>query len=361
MAGRRNRNGYQEYRGRSGARPVLLFIIVLLAVLLLAGIAFMVFMGDYIKYTPTGMEIDWPWRRDPTQPPIPSDPVVIETEDVVVTVEPTVEPTPTPTPEPQYDPIRAITVTTAQLRDGSAAQKAANAGANALVVEMKGINGKLAWQSATELAAALHTGAADDKTAQAVRELAQDGGLYLVARVHCFRDPALSNGRIGSLLTKKGKIWYDRRGVCWSSPADQKAADYISALCLELADMGFDEILLDDVGYPWEGEVHVLATGDNRPEDRTVPVSALLTRLSGELRERDTVLSVYVYERLLPGEEVYSGLTAGVLAQGAGRVWLDKRVDPAHYEALLTAAGLDNPAARIVPPDAGGQEGSWYR
>ena len=226
---------------------------------------------------------------------------------------------------------------------------------------MKGINGKLAWQSATELAAALHTGAADDKTAQAVRELAQDGGLYLVARVHCFRDPALSNGRIGSLLTKKGKIWYDRRGVCWSSPADQKAADYISALCLELSDMGFDEILLDDVGYPWEGEVNVLATGDNRPEDRTVPVSALLTRLSGELRERDTALSVYVYERLLPGEEVYSGLTAGVLAQGAGRVWLDKRVDPAHYEALLTAAGLDNPAARIVPPDAGGQEGSWYR
>ncbi len=71
MAGRRNRNGYQEYRGRSGARPVLLFIIVLLAVLLLAGIAFMVFMGDYIKYTPTGMEIDWPWRRDPTQPQRP--------------------------------------------------------------------------------------------------------------------------------------------------------------------------------------------------------------------------------------------------------------------------------------------------
>ena len=100
MAGRRNRNGYQEYRGRSGARPVLLFIIVLLAVLLLAGIAFMVFMGDYIKYTPTGMEIDWPWRRDPTQPPIPSDPVVIETEDVVVTVEPPAGPSPPPPPGP---------------------------------------------------------------------------------------------------------------------------------------------------------------------------------------------------------------------------------------------------------------------
>ena len=107
--------------------------------------------------------------------------------------------------------------------------------------------------------------------------------------------------------------------------------------------------------------MHVLATGDNRPEDRTVPVSAFLTRLSGELRERDTALSVYVYETLLPGEEVYSGLTAGVLAGNAGRVWLDKRVDLAHYEEILAAAGLENPAARIVPPAASGREGSWYR
>ena len=240
-----------------------------------------------------------------------------------------------------------------------AAARLEESGAEAVVLEVKDQMGQLAWPSEQSIAGWSHVNG-QQASADALKQW-NEGEVYTIARVHCFRDPALSNGRIGSLLTKKGKIWYDRRGVCWSSPADQKAADYISALCLELADMGFDEILLDDVGYPWEGEVHVLATGDNRPEDRTIPVSALLTRLSGELRERDTALSVYVYERLLPGEEVYSGLTAGVLAQGAGRVWLDKRVDPAHYEALLTAAGLDNPAARIVPPDAGGQEGSWYR
>lgn len=359
MAGRRNRYGYHEYRGHSGARPVLIFIIVLLAVLLAAGVAFMVFMGDYIKYTDRGMEIDWPWRGEPTPPPIVSDPVVIETDDVV-TVEPTPEPTPTPTPEPQYASIQAVTVTPAQLRDGSAAQRAASAGADALVVEMKGINGKLTWQSGAELAATLGVNAADDKTAQAVRDLAQDGSLYLVARVHGFRDTAMAKGGIGALMTKGGNLWYDRRGICWSSPADQRAVDYLSALCLELADMGFDEILLDDAGYPWEGEVNVLATGDNRPEDRTVPVSAFLTRLSGELRARGVALSVCAYENLLPGEEVYSGLTAAVLAQNAGRVWLDQRVDSGHYESILAAAGLDNPAARIVAPAAAGREGSWY-
>lgn len=360
MARRRSRYGYQEYRGRSGARQVLIFIIVLLAVLLAAGVAFMVFMGDYIKYTPTGIEIDWPWRSDPAPPPVPSDPLVIESDNVVVTVEPTPEPTPTPAPEPQYEPIGAVTVTTAQLQDGTAAQKAAQAGGGALIVEMKAADGRLAWQSATELAAQLGVNAADGKTAQAVRELAQSGEFYLVARVHAFKDPKLANARIGILLTKGGNRWYDRRGVCWSSPANQQAADYLAALCLELAEMGFDEILLDDAGYPWEGEVNVLATSDNRPEDRTVPVSAFLTRLSGALREKGVALSVCAYETLLPGEEVYSGLTADVLAGSASRVWLDKRVDPEHYQTILAAAGLDALAARIVAPASSGRTGSWY-
>ena len=117
---------------------------------------------------------------------------------------PTVEPTPTPTPEPAYEPIAAVTVTAAQLRDGSAAQAVAAAGGNALVVEMKGIKGRLAWQSQTELAASLWANAADDFTAQAVRELAQNSQLYLVARVQCFRDPLMASGWVGSLMTRGG-------------------------------------------------------------------------------------------------------------------------------------------------------------
>ena len=131
---------------------------------------------------------------------------------------------------------------------------------------------------------------------------------------------------------------------------------------LSLADMGFDEILLDSAGYPWEGEVNVLATNDNRPEDRTVPVAAFLQRIAGELKAKDVRLSVYVYEQLASGDEVYSGLTAAVLAQNAGRVWLDKRVSRASCESVLSAAGLDNLAARVVAPAANAAAGgSWYK
>lgn len=364
MGGRRNPYGYHEYRGRSrnggGARAVLLFIIALLAVLLAAGAAFYLLVD--IEYTDTGIKINWPWAQESEgPPPIASDPLeVITTPEI--TVEPTleVEPDPTATPEPElkYLHIGAVTVTAAQLRGGGAAQAVAEGGGNALVVEMKDVNGKLAWQSQAELAAAVGANAADDLTAQAVRELAQNSQLYLVAKVQCFRDPLLARNWVGTLMTKGGNLWHDAQGLGWSSPANQQAADYLSALCLELADMGFDEILLERAGYPNFGEVHVLATGANRPEDLTVPVSAFLERISGELAERGVCLSVSTDETLLPGNPVNSGLTADVLAQHAGRVWLSGSAGAQQYVSLLTAAGMEDLDTRLVAKNA--SSGCWY-
>lgn len=358
MAARRNRYGYQEYRGRSGARTVLIFIIALLAVLLAAGVAFMIFMGEYIEYTPTGVQINWPWLDDePSAPPRVTDPVVIVTDEVEVIVEPA---EPTPTPGPEYAGIGVVTVSAGQLRGGSAAEAVAAGGGNALVVEMKDAAGQLAWQSKVPLAETLGANAEDDRTAQAVRELAQSGGLYLVARVHCFKDPLLGKARMGTLMTQGGNVWYDRVGVCWTSPASWQAVDYLSALCLELADMGFDEILLDSAGYPYDGQVSVLATSENRPEDLSVPVAAFYERLAVELGERGVCLSVYAGEELQDGEPFYSGMTAQVLAGNAGRVWLDGGVDARRYQEQLAAAGLDDVAKRTVAPVGAAGEGCWY-
>jgi len=268
-------------------------------------------------------------------------------------------PEPTPTPPPAYEPIGAVTVTAAQLRNGTAAQTAAAAGGGAVVVEMKDIKGRLAWQSQVELAATLGTNAADNLTAQAVQTLSQTTDLYLVARVQCFRDPILAQRWVGTLMTKGGNLWHDAQGVGWTSPASQQTVDYLSALCLELADMGFDEILLECAGYPNLGEVNVLATNENRPADLSVPVSAFLGRISAELAEKGVRMSVFTNEKLLPGEAVLSGMTASVLAQNAGRVWLDGKVSAEQYDALLSAAGFDNTAAPPVIKD--GYAGSWYK
>jgi len=340
---------------------VLLFIIVLLAVILAVGVAFMAFMGQYLEYTEDGVKIHWPWVQETAAlPPIASYPIEVVSEPVDVTVEPTDPPEPTPTPPPQYSPIGAVTVTTAQLRDGTAAQAVASAGGTALVVEMKNIYGKLAWQSQAPLAAQLGANAADSLTAQAVQTLSQSSELYLVAHIQCFRDPVLARNWVGSIMTRGGNLWHDTQGMSWTSPASQQAADYLSTLCQELADMGFDEILLDSAGYPNFGEVNVLATSDNRPEDLTVPVSAFLERVGGELETRDVRISVYANETQLPGNSVLSGLTPGVLALHADRVWLDGSVSAEQYAALLTTAGWEDVAPRLVVKNGAGP-GSWYR
>lgn len=125
--------------------------------------------------------------------------------------------------------------------------------------------------------------------------------------------------------------------------------------------MGFDEILLENAGYPNDGQVSVLATSDNRPADLSAPVSAFLERIVGELAEKDVRLGVYASETLLPGTEALSGLTAAVLANHAGRVWLDAKVSAEQYNALLSTAGWEDFAPRLVVKDGSASGGSWYR
>lgn len=364
MGGRRNAYGYSQYHGRGGnrTRTVLLFIIALLAILLVAGVALLAFMGQYLEYTENGVIVHWPWAQESAAPPpIASDPIALDTDPVDVTVEPTPSLEPTPTPLPAYEPISAVTVTAAQLKNGAAAQTVAAAGGTALVVEMKDMNGRLAWQSQAPLAATLGTSAADNSAAQAVQVLSQTTDLYLVARIQCFRDPVLARNWVGPLMTRGGNVWHDYQGLGWSSPASQQTVDYLSALCQELADMGFDEILLDSAGYPNSGEVNVLAVSDNRPADLTVPVSAFLERLSGELEERGVRLAVSTDETLLPGNAVLSGLTADVLARHAGRVWLSGSAGAQQYAELLAAAGWEDTSPRLVVKNALTGAGSWYK
>ena len=363
MGGRRNTYGYSEYHGRNGGRTrnVLLFIIALLAVILVAGVAFMAVMGRYLEYTEDGVKIHWPWAQESAAPPpIASDPLEVDTGPLDVTVEPTLDVDPTPSPAPQYEAIGAVTVTTAQLRNGSAAQTVASSGGTALVVEMKDMYGRLAWQSQAPLAAQLGTNASDNLAAQAVQTLSQTTELYLVARIQCFRDPVLARNWVGPIMTRGGNVWFDVMGLSWTSPASQQTVDYLSTLCGELADMGFDEVVLDCAGYPNAGEVNVLATSDNRPADLTVPVSAFLERISGELAAKNVKLGVYTGETLLPGDAVLSGLTATVLAAHADRVWLDPKASADQYNALLSTAGWADFAPRLVVKNAFTSAGSWY-
>ena len=351
MSGRKEYSRYQGYRGGGSGSVLLKVIVILLAVLLLAGLIFVVFfLGEYMEYTDEGPQFHPPWEDAESAPPeIPSDPVVVD-DPVVVSSDPPrpLEPSgPGPAQLPAPEPIRALEVTSAQVGGGQAAQLAAAAQANALVVEMKNVNGMLAWRSASELAASMNVNAPDDSVSGAVRALAAEGNLYLVARIQCFRDPPLSLSA-DSLPTWSGEVWLDDQGLSWATPVSQKATDYITALCLELADMGFDEIVLDSSGFPESGDLSTLAQGAARPAEMSGTVTAFYARLSAAMASTGVRLSVQASEPMLRGEIQSSGLTAALLARYAQRVWLPAPQSGTDYAAILTDAGMNSASARIA-------------
>ena len=330
-------------------------IIALLLILLIAGILFIVFLGRYVEYTDSGVRVNLPWlQEEEPEGPAATDPVVILTED----------PAQTPTQGQTaraLDEIGAVEVTVRQLAAGSAAQAVAAAGGNALVVEMKGINGRLAWVSQAEQAAALGVNAQDDSVAQAVSALAQEDGLHLVARISCFRDQALAGAGVGGpLMTQGGNVWYDASGYRWVSPVSQQVRDYLVQLCVELAQMGFDEILLESAGFPDLGETHVLATSENRPEDLTGPVAQFLEELSGALADTDAALSVLASQETALGTDELTGITPELLAEYAHRVWTGLPEEGVSVlVAPLERAGMDQAEQRIVSLGGPREEGSW--
>ena len=313
MAGR-YRKKYREYNGRrrGGASVVLKVIVVLLALLLAAAVLFMVFLGDYVEYTDEGVRLNLPWgQAEVSEPPIHSDSLVI------ITPEPTPEPEPTPTPPEELEVLRGVEVTAAQLADGTAADAVRRAGGNCLVVELKNPYGKLNWDSGVQLAQnAINSIAAD--TAKAVKKLAEQDELYLVARVNCFRDQNLANAKVGGpMKTIGGKVWYDRFGLRWVSPVSQEVQTYFAQLLTELTLLGFDEILLECAGFPHFGEVHVLGDHGLRPEDLNGAVDDFWDDILLALKGSGVKVSFLVTQAMAAGTDTASGIRLEFLAARA--------------------------------------------
>lgn len=320
---------------------VLKIVIALLALILLGFLVLIFHMGARVEYTDGGVRVVLPWLEEPSDEPEQSP--AYDLPPVVVIDDPEmVEPYPEPTAEPSRpEPVRAVEVSTGDLIGGNAAALVTDAGGNTLVVEMKAPSGKVYWESAAALTGAVSD--PDGAVTAAIAALAQQGELHLVARVSCFRDQIMASAGVGGpLMTRGGNVWYDAGGLRWVSPASEQARDYLSQLCLELAELGFDEILLDYAGYPYFGEVHVLAVDELRPEDLSGAVEQFWRELKQELAQRNVRLSVLAQPEMVEGDQSSSGITPTLLERYADRVWADALPEDSPLtDRLVTVGGTE--------------------
>ena len=337
-------NEFGGYRGRRTITDILKLIAIALAVAVVLVVAGLFFLQRYIVYTDDGPRLDLPplFRTDggvSSSAPLPGR------EDISLIERPAgSQSEPVVPPEPAGF---ALQLSVDQVADGSAAARLEEAGAKAVILEMKDRNGRLSWYSEQELA-----GRAKVNARQQLNDVLRqwnEGKVYTIARVCCFRDDSLPYYR-NSLALRRGEYnWRDELGLRWVSPAQEKAQAYIAGLCAELAALGFDEIVLEQFHFPIRGNLdNINRGGSYDPEQFTAGVEALLSQVGQALEPYETKLSLRVERDTLTGAESSSGVTDALLEQYAARVWVESDGRLPGPENLLEQAGITGGTERLV-------------
>ena len=158
---------------------------------------------------------------------------------------------------------------------------------------------------------------------------------WTVGHIVCFSDSAFARARTDCALTREdGALWYDDQGQAWLDPTDPEVLRYLTALCKECGELGFDEVLLDSFCYPTGGDTAAIANDDG---DR----AQILTDVAKSLRSclpEGVALSVTVR-----GTE---SLSIAQMAELFDRLYVPAESDAAAVKAALPE-GYD-PETRVV-------------
>lgn len=331
MAGSR---GYSSYRGRTPKSRIILAVVLVLVIL--AALA-VIRMQRYIVYDEHGRpHLELPWQTEGEAPPEEDG-----LEDIDLVIQGPERPA----------AVFAFTAAEAPLtRAGwqaawTAAASGADAPYNAAAVTVKDGDGLVYFDSAAAVSGAVRTQA---DTAAALGELVGgEASLYSVARMSCFRDPRAAMADVEGMGLKNtgGFIFYDGENRQWLDPAKPAARQYLCGLARELAELGFDEILLTDVSYPTVGKLDKIAYGET---GKTQNLTAFLEELRAALEPYDTALSIEVPEAVIAqGSDGFAGLDLAAVAPLVDRIYAPAQAArAAELEALVAAA---SPRTAFVP------------
>ena len=330
--------GYRSYRGRTSKGKVALAAVLVL--IIIAAVGFL-WLQEYIVYDKDGnARLELPWQTETTPP-------AGEEEDPLRNVEITVQ-------EPEK-PSRLTALSAAATpmtqADWTAAQADAAASAyNAVAVTLKDSAGHIYFAASSPAAGTVNT--AED-TAAALTAVTESG-LYTVARMGCFLDPIAARADVEGMGLKNtgGYIFYDGNNLNWLDPSKPAARQYLISLAREIAAMGFDEILLTDVGYPTEGKLNKI---DYNGADRAASIRTFLEELRAALAEYEVDISIQLpAEVITAGTDDTAGLALADIAPLVDRIYAATTADqiPALTAAVTAASEATDFVAELSAYDA---------
>ena len=176
-----------------------------------------------------------------------------------------------------------------------ALQMIENTELNALVIDLKGDRGQVAFKvdhpMASEIGAQKILTVKDGKRLLASLK-AKD--VYTIARIVVFKDDLLAKARPDlAIRTEGGDIWRDGEGMAWVDPFFYEVWEYNISLAEQAARMGFDEIQFDYVRFPDRRGLRFAR--ENQEENRVGAISGFLATARQRLERYPVFLSADIF------------------------------------------------------------------
>ena len=350
------------YHGRrKGLRPLTICIIVAV-VLILAVASVFHYFERYLVYTPDGVSLEPPFLNKETTASADGDDTQQSVDGTIVFDAPSYE-------DVQQRDVSGLTALHAlyvPIDDVSdvgltlAASNLSSIDADAMLLQMKSANGHLAWASSVSMAESYGASSTYDPSGSLAA--LKERGVYLAAEVCCCTDALMAERNLPlALKNADGSAYSDANGV-WLDPLNSTVRDYLVSLCRELAEMGFDEIVLTGLAFPENADGVSYSQALSSTPDAATAVSSLASRLTAALSDVDVRISAECpSSAILSGTAAASGQDPKLFFKLFDRVYAHTNGEASQCISAVAAYPIEGDATvRFVFLSAYGlTEGSW--
>lgn len=230
-----------------------------------------------------------------------------------------------------------------------------------VVLELKPSTGKLAWKTDVEFADAY--GLNGQTELKPIVDMLKDKDIYVAAQINCFVDNTLASHYSQMILTTDSGMQYSNGTGTWLDPYNSDLRSYIISLCREIANMGVDEIILNNVKIP-EADVYTyeFSASTSTAPTAVSAVSGFALDVTRALKNCGAKVSVRCDSEtaLMVGEDLATGQNAEVLFKVFDRVYCFTSTD--RVAELSECAGdlieVGDAGTRFVPVCSGAKPDS---
>lgn len=204
---------------------------------------------------------------------------------------------------------------------------------NAIVIDIKSDAGYITYRMDYDVAKEIGACTSTISDIEATIKKLKDHGIYTIARIVTLKDPVLADKkREWALKNKDGSIFRDSAGLAWVNPYEDQVWEYLTEVCRQCVNVGFDEVNLDYIRFSTDKGMSNVDFGPKAEEmTRIEVITEGIRKICEDIKPRGAFVSCDVY-----GAIISSSVDAKIVGQSYFNMskYLDyicPMVYPSHY------------------------------